>query len=272
MTATGSTAGRVSRSFLFAPGHRPDRFAKAAASGAHEIVLDLEDAVAPDAKAAARDAVAAWLRGGGQGLVRINAADTPWYEEDLAMLQAVAGVGVMLPKADALSLTHTAAALPGRTLVALLETVCGFMDLAAVVQVPGLSRIAFGSVDFGVDSGMADEADAMTPVRSQIVLHSRAAGLTAPVDGVSVNFSDPKQMHADAMRSRQLGYGGKMCIHPAQVDAVHRAFAPTDEERAWAGRVLAAFKASAGAATAVDGKMVDLPVVERARRIAAEGG
>jgi len=272
MTAQGSTAGRVARSFLFVPGHRPDRFAKAAASGAHEIVLDLEDSVAPDAKAAARDAVAAWLRGGGPGLVRINAADTPWYEEDLAMLQAVAGAGVMLPKADALSLAHTAAALPGRPLVALLETVRGFMDLAAMAKLPGLVRIAFGSVDFGVDSGMADEADAMTPVRTQIVLHSRASGLAAPVDGVSVNFGDAERMHADAVRSRQLGFGGKLCIHPAQVAAVHRAFTPTEEERAWAGRVLAAFEASAGAATAVDGKMIDLPVVEKARRIAAEAG
>jgi len=272
MTAQGSTAGRVARSFLFVPGHRPDRFAKAVASGAHEIVLDLEDAVAPDAKAAARDAVAAWLRGGGPGLVRINAADTPWYEEDLAMLQAVAGAGVMLPKADGLSLAHTAAALPGRPLVALLETVRGFMDLPVMARMPGLARIAFGSVDFGVDSGITDEADAMTPVRVQIVLHSRAAGLAAPVDGVSVDFSDAGQMHADAMRSRQLGFGGKLCIHPAQVAAVHRAFTPTDEEQAWAGRVLAAFQASAGAATAVDGKMIDLPVVEKARRIAAEAG
>lgn len=259
----------TARSFLFVPGDRADRFGKAVASGAHAVILDLEDAVAPGAKAAARAAVHSWLAAGGRALVRINAADTPWFADDLQMLRALPGTGAMLAKADTVSLARAAAALPGRPLVALLETVAGFMELAALARVPGLTQIAFGSVDFGIDSGIVDSGDGMTAVRTQIVLHSRAAGLLAPLDGVSVDFSSAEQMHADAWRSCQLGFGGKLCIHPAQVGAVNRAFAPSAAEQDWAVRVLQAFAASGGAATAVDGKMVDRPVVERARRIVA---
>ena len=257
----------IARSLLFVPGHRPDRFAKAAAVGAHQVVLDLEDAVAPEAKLAARDAVAAWLAQGHPALVRINAADTAWFEADLAMLRTFPQAGVMLPKADRPSLAHTVAALPGVEVVALLETVAGYADLPGVCSVAGLTRIAFGSVDFGVDSGIADEGEAMTCIRVQVVLQSRLASLQPPVDGVSVNFNDPVRMREDALRSRQLGFGGKLCIHPVQVAAVNQAFEPSEAERNWAARVLAAFEASGGAATAVDGKMIDRPVVELARRI-----
>jgi citrate lyase subunit beta/citryl-CoA lyase len=260
------------RSFLFVPGHRDDRFDKAVASGADAVILDLEDAVAPEAKQSARAAVRAWLAAGGQALVRINAADTAWFADDLEMLGALPHAGVMLSKADVASLARTLAALPGREVIALLETVAGFMELAALSRVPGLTQISFGSVDFGIDSGIVDTGDAMTAVRSQIVLHSRFAGLRAPLDGVSVSFHSAEQMYADALRSCQLGFGGKLCIHPSQVAAVNRAFAPSAEEQAWALRVLQAFDASAGAATAVDGKMVDRPVVERARRIVAAAG
>ncbi len=258
------------RSFLFVPGYRPDRFDKAQASGAHAVILDLEDAVAPDAKDKARAWVRNWLSGGQRVLVRINAADTAWHAHDLSMLQDFPNAGVMLPKADCASLTHTVAVLPGRGVVALLETVAGFMELPALSRVAGLSQIAFGSVDFGIDSGIVDTGEAMGAVRTQIVLHSRAAGLLAPLDGVSVNFSDSAAMVDDALLSCQRGFGGKLCIHPAQVAAVNQAFAPTREEQAWAARVLQAFADSGGGATAVDGRMVDRPVVERARRIAAQ--
>jgi citrate lyase subunit beta/citryl-CoA lyase len=261
---------RVAHSLLFVPGHRPERFDKAAASGAHEVVLDLEDAVAPAAKAQARDHVASWLATGRQAFVRINAAQTAWYEDDIRMLQSVASASVMLPKADPDSLARTVSHLNGRRLIALLETVDGYMDLREVAAVHGVERIAFGSVDFSAESGITDEGEAMTAVRTQIVLASRHAGLAAPVDGVSVNFNDNDRMRADALRSRQLGFGGKLCIHPGQVAATNAAFRPSGEEIEWAQRVQSAFEASCGAATAVDGKMIDKPVVDRARRILAE--
>ena len=261
---------RIARSLLFVPGHRPERFDKAVASGAHEAVLDLEDAVAPAAKSEARERVASWLSAGHHAFVRINALQTEWHADDLRMLHAAPTAGVMLAKADADSLARTAAALPGRRIIALLETVDGYMDLPRMASVAGLERIAFGSVDFAAESGIADEGEAMTSVRIQIVLQSCHAGLAAPIDGVSVGFDDDACMHADALRSRQFGFGGKLCIHPRQVAAVNAGFMPTPQELRWATQVLAAFEASEGAATSVDGKMIDKPVVERARRILVE--
>ena len=269
-TSPDAAGGRTARSLLFVPGDRPDRFPKAMASGAHEVILDLEDAVAPAAKGSARDAVAAWLAAGRRAVVRINAADTAWYEDDLAMLRPLSGAVLMLPKAEPGSAAQTAAALAGRPIIALLETARGFMALQSLAAAAGVVRIAFGSVDFSADTGVADEGDALTAVRVQIVLASRNAGLASPVDGVSVEFTDQERMRLEALRSRQLGFGGKLCIHPRQVEAVHAAFRPTAAEVEWASRVLAAFEASRGSATAADGKMVDKPVVERARRIAAE--
>ena len=268
--SSSNNAKRVHRSLLFVPGDRPERFDKAAASGAHEIILDLEDAVAPAAKPQARDKVAGWLASGAAAIVRINAADTEWYAGDVAMLESLSSAAVMLPKSDAASLARTSAALPGRRIVALVETVSGFMQLHDVARSTGVDRIAFGSVDFSSESGIADEGEALTSVRTAIVLASCHAGLAAPIDGVSVEFTDEARMTADARRSRQLGFGGKLCIHPRQVGVVNAAFLPTAAEREWAQRVLAAFEASGGGATSVDGKMIDKPVVERARQIAAQ--
>lgn len=260
----------ISRSFLFVPGDRAERFDKAAASGAHDIILDLEDAVAPEAKAQARTLVREWLATRERAaLVRINSAGTPWFDDDVRMLQATPQAAVMLPKADARSLAFLVSALPGRRIVALIETVSAYLDLRAVSSVAGVEQMAFGSVDFSTESGIADEDHALDAVRTQIVLESVRAGMLPPIDGVSVNFSDAALITQDARRSRQLGYGAKLCIHPAQVAPVNAAFAPSAAEIDWAERVLAAFEASHGAATAVDGKMIDKPLVDKARRIVA---
>lgn len=267
-----SSPARIARSLLFVPGDRPERFEKATASGAHQVILDLEDAVAPAAKTAARQAVAHWMATGPAAVVRINAADTPWFTDDLQMLQALPHVTVMLPKAvpELLARTVAALALHRQPLIALVETVAGVMALHELVQVPGLQRVAFGSIDFCADSGMTDVGDVLSAVRSQIVLASCHAGLLAPIDGVSVELNDAAVLHQQATRAQQQGFGGKLCIHPRQVAPVNAAFVPSAADLQWAQRVLAAFDASAGAATVVDGKMVDLPVVARARRIVAE--
>jgi citrate lyase subunit beta/citryl-CoA lyase len=266
---SSSNKARVSRTLLFVPGDRPERFEKAAASGAHEIILDLEDAVAVAEKEAARRGVDQWLADGGKAIVRINGVGTPWYEADVAMLERHKNVTVMLPKAEAASVARTINALPGRKLVALVETVAGYMELREVAGSPGVERIAFGSVDFSSESGIVDEGEALTSVRTAIVLASCHAGLHEPIDGVSLEFNDAARITSDGLRSRQLGFGGKLCIHPKQVAPVNAAFMPSQAEREWAQRVMAAFDASGGAATAVDGKMIDKPVVDRARRIAA---
>ena len=169
---------RMTRSLLFVPGDRPERFDKALASGAHAVVLDLEDAVAPAAKVGARGAVAAWLAGGKRAVVRINGADTPWFADDVAAVTAAGAAALMLPKAEPASLAAAAAAskLP---LIALVETVAGVLGLRELARAPGVVRLAFGSIDFSAESGIADEADALTAVRNQIVLESCHASPTA---------------------------------------------------------------------------------------------
>lgn len=259
----------LAQSLLFVPGHRPDRFDKAAASGAHAVVLDLEDAVAAQDKDAARDAVAAWLATGRAAVVRVNGTATPWYKADIGMLGRFAHAVPMLAKADAESAARTAKLLPGRPLLALVESIAGVRDLARVATTPGVLRLAFGSIDFGAETGISDVGEAMSLVRSRFVLESCFAGIAAPIDGVTTSVDEPELVRSDARRAQQYGFGGKLCIHPRQVEAVHQGFRPEPAEVEWAGRVLAAVEAGDGGAIAVDGKMVDAPVIEQARRILA---
>lgn len=262
--------GPISRSLLFVPGDRPERFQKAANAGAHQIILDLEDAVAPDAKDAARRHVEQWLEQGNCAAVRVNAVDTPWYERDIQMLRAWPDVVVMLPKADDQSLACTIDQLPSHQFVALLETVTGYVRLHQLCAVKGLSRIAFGSIDFSVESRVADVGEVLTAVRVQIALASAYAGLLPPIDGVSLELNDHQIMLSSAEKGRDLGFGGKLCIHPRQVAAVNAAYQPTAQQVQWAQRVVDAFELSGGAATTLDGKMIDKPVVLGARQVLEE--
>lgn len=256
-------------SYLFVPADRPERYAKALAAGAGAVIVDLEDAVAPDAKHAARRTLGAWLPSAPAPLmVRVNAAATRWFADDLVLCAHPSIAGVVVPKAERRAdLAHIAAVAPGKRLYPLIETAVGYDVMRTVASAPGVERLVFGSIDFQVDLGIDGEGDELLMFRSQIVLVSRLAGLRAPVDGVSTAIDDAEALAADAGRARKLGFGAKLCIHPRQVPIVERAFAPTDAERDWARRVLDAAERAQGAAVAVDGKMVDKPVMLRARAI-----
>lgn len=259
------------RSLLFVPGHRADRFDKALAAGASAVIIDLEDAVAPSDKDAARAALAAWLRPGHAVIVRINSADTPWFAADLALCGAPGVAGVMLPKAESPDTLAAVRAAGARGLLPLVESAAGMANLDAIARAPGVWRLAFGSIDLQVDLGLKDATeDELLPFRLQLVLASRLAGIGAPVDGVSTAIDDADRLQQDVARARRLGFAGKLCIHPKQVAPVNAGMAPSAAERAWAQRVLAAAAASGGAAVAVDGKMVDKPVLLRAEAILRE--
>ena len=258
------------RSYLFVPADRTDRIGKALHSGADAVIVDLEDAVAPGAKAAAREGLAAWLRSAEARpvLVRVNGVQTPWFADDLAACAAQAVCGVVVPKAeDAATLARVHAALPDRPVLPLVESAVGFEALREVAAAPGVQRLVFGSLDFQVDLGIEGDDDALLFFRSQIVLASRLAGLEAPVDGVTTALDDPQATASDTRRARRLGFGATLCIHPRQVAAVNAAFAATPAEVDWARRVVAAAAASGGAAVAVDGRMVDAPVLRRAQAV-----
>ncbi|MGE4360017.1 MAG: CoA ester lyase [Lysobacteraceae bacterium] len=267
------------RSFLFLPADRLERLPKAQGSGAHAIVLDLEDAVAPEHKDGAREALAAqWpaedAAARARLLVRINAAGTPWHEADLDLLTKLPGLGaVMLPKAEVpADLRRVHDALPAFALLPLVESAEGFAALDLIARVPGVLRLAFGHLDFQSDLGMACEADEaeLVPARLALVLASRRANLPPPVDGVTVALQDAARLEQDCRRARRFGFGAKLCIHPAQVAVVNHALGPSPEEQAWARRVLATAATRAEGAFRFEGTMVDAPVLARARRYAQD--
>jgi citrate lyase subunit beta/citryl-CoA lyase len=259
------------RSYLFVPGNRAERFDKARASAADAVIFDLEDAVQPQEKPSARDSVLGHMDAVRPAFVRINAAGTPWVADDIAALANHPGVaGIVLPKAETREqietvLEHAQASLK---ILPIVETAFGFANLTQLCAAPRVERILFGTLDFQIDLNVEGDGEELHMFRSQIVLASRLAGLAAPVDGVSTVLDDAAAIEFEARRGRRFGYGAKLCIHPKQIAAVHRAYAWTSEEQAWAARVLQAVEASGGAAIAVDGKMVDMPVILKARRIA----
>lgn len=271
----------TARSLLFVPADRPERYAKALASGADAVVVDLEDAVAVPRREAARAA----LRQAWDGLapdersrllVRINAEGTPWHAQDriLVGILALQGLGgIMLAKAEQpATLAAIAAACPGTTLVPLIESARGLAAIDALAAAPGVLRLALGHIDLQLDLGVAsgpDEAE-LAPARWSLVLASRCAGLAPPIDGVTTATGDAEALARDAARARRAGFGGKLCIHPAQVAGVHAAFCPSEAERAWARRVLDAAENAQGGVCSLEGRMVDAPVIALARRVLAD--
>lgn len=266
---------RPPRSYLFVPADRLDRIARAADSGADAVIVDLEDAVAPAAKDATRNALEGWLRSTEARPVhlRVNAPSTPWFRQDLGLCMLAPVQGIVLPKAeDAASIATAGAAAPGRALLPLVETAVGLDGVRNLAAVPGVQRLVFGSLDFQVDLGIEGDGDALLFARSQLVLVSRLARLEAPVDGVTTSLDDPRALSDDTARARRLGFGAKLCIHPRQVPAVNAGMSPADIEIDWARRIVAATEASSGAVVAVDGKMVDAPVLLRARGVLRRAG
>lgn len=271
----------LARSFLFVPANRPERYAKALASGADAVIVDLEDAVAPADKPAARQALLQAFAGldaaqRARVVVRINAAGTPWHLDDLLALRALASQGLsalMLSKAESpAALAEVAAVMgPACVLLPLIESVAGLDAIDALAACPQVLRLVFGHLDFQADAGLACAADEseLVPVRLALVLASRRAALAAPVDGVSPGTQDTTQLSLDAARSRRGGFGAKLCIHPAQVALVNAAFAPSAAELDWARRVVAAFAAAGGGVFSLDGRMVDAPVLRLAQRTLA---
>ena len=261
--------------WLFVPGSRDDRFARAAASGADEVILDLEDAVAPGAKDRARASVAAWLEEHGSGWVRVNATGTQWHERDLAAVAPAAGLrGVVVPKAEDPETLHAVRReLPaGVGLLALVESARGIDRATAIAAGGAVTRLAFGSVDFALDIGAEETDEALLLARSSLVIASRVGGLPAPLDGVTTATTDDAGALDAARRARSLGFGGKLCLHPRQVETVAEGFRPTAAQLSWAHRVLEAGGGADEGVVSVDGQMVDRPVLARAQSILARGG
>ena len=260
----------MKRSYLFVPGDRPERYAKALSAGADAVIIDLEDAVAPTAKDDARAALRAWLTPEQAVLVRVNSADTAWFANDTELAGLPGVAGIVLPKAERPEDIARLMQQGARAVLPLVESALGFHHALELARQPGVERLLFGSIDFSVDLGLTEGAEELQYFRSQLVLVSRLAGILPPVDGVTTTLDDIDRITDDTRRARRYGFGGKLCIHPRQVAQVNNAFAPSAEEAAWAARVLQAVENTDGAAVALDGKMVDRPVILQAQAIMAE--
>jgi citrate lyase subunit beta / citryl-CoA lyase len=267
---------RIPRTYLFVPGNRPERFEKAWASAADAVVFDLEDAVAADDKSSARASVCAFvarltpaLRE--RAVVRINDMAGSESALDLRGLLDSGATQVMLPKAEsAAQITALLRALPDAHVLALIESARGLAEVERIAAAPGVSRLVFGTLDYALDLDLDIESspEGLHYAAGRIAVAARVAGLAAPVAGVTAQLDDEARLLADLAQARRLGFGAKLCIHPKQVEPLHRALQPTTEAIDWARRVLAAEAASPGAAK-LDGRMVDRPVVLQAERILA---
>ncbi|MHC9045500.1 HpcH/HpaI aldolase/citrate lyase family protein [Microbacterium saperdae] len=254
------------RTGLYVPGDRPDRFRSAEESGADLVVFDLEDAVAPERKSAARDAVVQWLRDGQRGTaavqVRVNAGD----EEDLRAVSALApDVGIRLPKVESVDDLDRAVALaPGRPLVALLESARGVINAVAIAEHPAVLALALGESDLRSEVGGGEPV--ITHARLSMLFAARAAGLPAPMASVYPAIRDLEGLADDTRRAADLGLYGRMAAHPLQLAVIAAVFAPSEADVAWAQEVVSTLQGG-GVATLSSGEMVDPAMRGRAEQI-----
>ena len=273
------------RSLLFVPGDRPERFAKAASSGADAIILDLEDSVALAGKDAARRSVADYLSGARaeQVFVRINPLDSGHAEADLAAILPGRPDGIMLPKAEGAQSVAALAALTGQGTVPVLplvETPSAILDLATYRTCAGaLAGLTWGAEDLpaamgaaGAREGEGRYAPPFETARSLVLFAAHAAGIE-PIETVFPDIADAQGLDLYARRARRDGFAGMLAIHPAQVPVINAAFTPTADEIAHAREIVALFAADPSVGVVqLRGKMVDRPHLRQAEAVLRRAG
>jgi len=281
MTATA----RPRRSVLYMPGSNARALEKGRTLAADALILDLEDAVAPDAKALARTQIAEAVRAGGYGgrelIVRVNALDSPWGQDDIAAMAGCGADALLLPKVESAAMVHAAerrmdaaGAPPSMAIMCMMETPLGMLNAAAVAAAsPRLSCLVMGTSDLAKDLHASH-----TPLRlplltslSLCLLAARAHGL-AIVDGVHLDLDDDSGFAAVCRQGQELGFDGKTLIHPKTIAKANEVFAPSLEEVAFSHRIIAAHAQAAAAGkgvVVVDGKLIENLHVENAKRLVA---
>ncbi|MDT5335821.1 MAG: citrate lyase subunit beta / citryl-CoA lyase [Mycobacterium sp.] len=253
----------LARSWLLVNGAQPDRFAPAAHSRADIVVLDIEDAVAPKDKAAARDNVGKWLTAGNNDWVRVNGFGTRWWADDLDMLATTSVGGVMLAMVESVDhVIETAKRLPDVPIVALVETARGLERITQIAATKGTFRLAFGIGDFRRDTGFGDNPATLAYARSRFTIAAKAAHLPSAIDGPTIGSSALKLIEASAV-SVEFGMTGKICLSPDQCPSVNEGLSPSQDEISWANEFFAEFQRDGGEIR--NGS--DLPRIARATKI-----
>ncbi|MCG2841095.1 CoA ester lyase [Sandaracinobacter sp. RS1-74] len=266
---------RPRRSVLYLPAANARAIEKARGLAADAVILDLEDAVAPEAKDSAREAAVAAIAAGGWGrremLVRVNSLATAWSEADFAAVAASGADGVVVPKVDGPEDAAKAVALAGgKPVWAMIETPRAVLLAEAVATTPGVAALVAGFADLAKDLRAKPGPDRLPLIfsASRILLAARMAGIPA-FDGVYTDIRDPAGLEAEARQGLELGFDGKTCIHPDQIEAVNRIFSPSEAEVEDARGLIAAHEAAAAEGKGVatfKGKLVEVLHVAEARR------
>jgi citrate lyase subunit beta/citryl-CoA lyase len=253
----------LARSWLLVNGAQPDRFGPAAQSPADIVVLDIEDAVAPKDKVAARDNVRRWLEDGNADWIRINGFGTQWWAGDLDMLARTSVGGVMLAMVESVDhVTETAKRLPNVAIVALVETARGLERITEIAAAKGTFRLAFGIGDFRRDTGFGDDPATLAYTRSRFTIAAKAAHLPGAIDGPTIGSSPLRLIEATSV-SAEFGMSGKICLTPDQCQVVNEGLSPSQDEIAWAKEFFAEFEGDGGEIR--NGS--DLPRIARATKI-----
>jgi citrate lyase subunit beta/citryl-CoA lyase len=275
---------RLRRSLLFVPGAEPRKLEKARGAGADTLMLDLEDSVAPQQKAEARANVAEVLRAGGfaetEAAVRVNAPASPDFEADLEAVVGAGGTTILLPKCESAEGLVAIAAKLDRLdqsravkLLALVESPSGVVNVSEIATAtPRLEALCFGHADFCLEMGLT-EADSGQGVafhaRCSVAIAAKAARV-APIDCVHLGVKDPDAFRRDAELGQSLGYEGKLCIHPSQVEIVNQIYTPSAEQIEHALRVMEGWQQAESEGRGVftlDGKMIDAPIIAVQQRV-----
>ena len=268
------------KTWLFVPATRIDRVAKAFASGADAVIVDLEDAVAQidkaQARAALKDYYAAEIEAKSYRPIwlRINQAGSAEFAKDLALCQQLPELaGVLLAKAEQAADIEKVYQQTGLPVIAVIENAIGLYRIEEIAKARGLLAFSYGFLDLcndlQVQVGTASADIIANQIRYQLILTSKVHQLLAPIDSVYADFNDSKGLHKRVQLWSQMGMSGMLCIHPKQVDIVKQALQPTDSELEFAQRVIEEYERSGQAVFKIEGNMVDAPVIERSYQLLA---
>ncbi|EPF71023.1 HpcH/HpaI aldolase/citrate lyase family protein [Acinetobacter rudis] len=257
------------RSMLFVPANRPERYSKALNSGSDAVIIDLEDAVPEADKITARVQLKQWLiaHPEQQVMIRVNADQTPWFTEDILLAQYANVCAIVLAKAEQERAFEAIKSIRNLAIYPIIETPYGMAHVEEIAGFPAVQALIFGSIDFQLEMQMTGDALELMYFRNRMVLASKLAGIAQPIDGVTADFSNLELLSDETIQAKKLGFQGKLCIHPKQVDIVQQVFKPSFAEVQWAKEVLAAVQAAQGQTISLNGKMIDKPIISQAEKI-----
>ncbi|WP_257224550.1 MULTISPECIES: CoA ester lyase [unclassified Acinetobacter] len=260
---------KSARSYLFVPANRVERFEKALNTDADAVIIDLEDAVPFDLKQSSRDDLTAWLQDHPelQVMIRVNSSQTEWFLADIELAKFPNVSAIVLPKTESSAEIEAVLKIRNIGIFPLIETPLGFANVRQIACTKHVIALMFGTIDFQLEMNMNGGYLELLSFRNEIVLASQLAKIQAPVDGVTVDFKDEDLIRLETQQAKNLGFAGKLCIHPNQVNLVNQTFNPSSQEITWANQIMQAVEEAKGQAVSLNGKMVDLPVILQAQKI-----